>query len=259
MKSIYRKIALVTGASSGIGKATATLLAKKGYDLIVTGRREAKLLALEQKLERKYAVKVKVLAFDIQDPKAVKKALNSLKDSWKKVDVLINNAGNAVGLDSIEEGSLDDWNIMIDTNIKGLLYVSKIVANWMVKNKSGHILNVCSTAGHQVYAKGNVYCASKHAVNALSQGMRIDLNQHGIKVSQVSPGHVEETEFAEVRFHGNKKKAKIYEDFNPATAKDIANVLYFIITQPRHIMIHDILVTGTQQPSGTIVNRSGRA
>jgi NADP-dependent 3-hydroxy acid dehydrogenase YdfG len=249
---------MITGATSGIGKATATLFAKKGYNLILTGRRSEKLTALKTKFKKKYGCKVKTLTFDVRDNKQVKKAINSLKDEWSNIDVLINNAGLAKGLDFIHEGKLQDWETMIDTNVKGLLYVTRLISPKMVKRRSGHIINVCSTAGHEAYAKGNVYCATKHAVDALTKGMRMDLYTYGIRVSQVSPAHVEQTEFALNRFDGDEKKAKIYEDFNPLVSSDVAETIYFIVSRPKHVNIQDILLMGTQQTSGGNIDRTGR-
>lgn len=258
MKTIPQKVVMITGATSGIGKATAKIFAKGGYNLIITGRREKRLEETKKKYTTKYGVKIKSLCFDVRNLKACKAALASLKSDWKKIDILVNNAGLASGLDLIHEGSIDDWETMIDTNVKGLLYMTKLISPGMVKRKTGHIINVCSTAGHEVYPKGNVYCASKHAVNALSKAMRIDLHTYGIRVSQVSPAHVEETEFALVRFHGDKKKSKIYEDFNPLKSSDVANTIYYIARQPKHINIQDIVLMGTQQANSLFTDRSGR-
>lgn len=253
-----RKIVLITGATAGIGKATAQQFAKNGYDLIITGRRKKRLEELAVKLRSKYGVKVVSLSFDVRQLSAVKKALGSLDDDWLEIDVLINNAGLASGLDYIYEGDVKDWDRMIDTNIKGLLYMTRFVSPGMVNRKQGHIINVCSTAGHEVYPKGNVYCATKHAVDALTKSMRIDLHSHNIRVSQVSPGHVEETEFALVRFHGDKKKAKIYDKFQPLKSKDVAKTIFFIASQPKHVNIQDVLLMGTQQANSNFIDRSGR-
>ncbi len=252
------KIALITGATSGIGKATAKEFSKNGYNLIITGRRKEKLKAIAKKLKEKYAIKILPLVFDVRKNSEVKKAINSLTDKWNKIDVLVNNAGLAMGFDPIQEGNIQDWEIMIDTNLKGLLYVTRQVSPMMVEAGKGHIINVASIAGKEVYPQGNVYCATKHAVDALTKAMRIDLHKHGIRVGQVAPGHVEATEFAEVRFHGDKERAKIYDDFTPTNSKDIAKIIYFIASQPKHVNIQDILVMGTQQASSTITNRSGR-
>jgi len=198
------------------------------------------------------------LCFDVRDKAEVKKAFKTLKGSWRKINVLVNNAGLAKGFGPINSGEIEDWEVMIDTNLKGLLYVTRAISPLMVKQKSGHIINVASIAGKEVYPNGNVYCATKHAVDALTKGMRIDLHKHGIRVGQVAPGHVESTEFALVRYDGDREKSKIYEDFIPVNSKDIANVIYFMASQPKHVNIQDVLVMGTQQASATIINRSGR-
>lgn len=252
------KKVLITGASSGIGKATAEKFGKRGFDLIVTARRKDKLKKLADKIRRKYAVKVVELIFDIRNEAEVRQAFESLSDQWKQVDILINNAGLAKGFHEIHEGHLEDWETMIDTNVKGLLYITRLVSPIMVKRGKGHIINVASTAGKEVYPKGNVYCATKHAVDALTKAIRLDLHKYGIRVSQVAPGHVEETEFALVRFDGDEEKAKIYEDFKPVSSKDISKIIYFIANQPKHVNIQDILVMGTQQASSNFIHRSGR-
>lgn len=250
---------MITGASSGIGKATAKAFAKAGYHLVLTARRKDKLNAIAERLQEKYGVSIKTLIFDIQDYKATEKAYKSIPKSWKsKLQILVNNAGGAKGLDPIHEGKLEHWETMINTNIKGLLYLTKLVSQDMVTMKKGHIINICSTAGKEVYPKGNVYCATKHAVDALTKGMRLDLHMHGIKVSQVSPGHVEETEFALNRFDQNAEKAKIYEDFNPLRSSDVAKTIFFIATQPKHVNIQDVVMMGTQQANSTTINRTGR-
>lgn len=254
----YVKTVMITGASSGIGKATATLFAKRGYNVIITGRRAEKLNDLKAKLRRKYAIECHVLIFDVRNKKACKKAIESLSPEWHNIDILINNAGLAKGLAPINSGKIEDWETMIDTNVKGLLYMTRYISAHMVKQGHGHIINVCSTAGHEVYAKGNVYCATKYAVDALTKGMRLDLTALGIKVSQVSPGAVEETEFAITRFDGDAQKAKIYDDYNPLTSKDVADVIHYVATRPRHVNIHDVVVTGAQQASSTVIDRSGR-
>lgn len=259
MKSPYSKIVLITGATSGIGKATSAKFAKQGYNLILTGRRLSILEELKKKYKRKYAIKVKILNFDIRNSSATKKAFNALDSNWKKIDILINNAGLAKGFDPIHKGKLVDWETMIDTNVKGLLYMTRLVSPGMVKRESGHIINICSTAGHEVYPKGNVYCATKHAVDALTKGMRLDLTQYGLKVSQISPGAVEETEFSLNRFDGDKNKAKIYEDYNPLTSRDVARTIYFVASQPQHVNIQDVLMMGRQQASSTQIHRTGRS
>ncbi|MEM7102609.1 MAG: SDR family NAD(P)-dependent oxidoreductase [Bacteroidota bacterium] len=251
------KIVLVTGATSGIGLAVAKLFASHGHNLILTGRREKRLKKLKKALKKTYKVKSKILKFDIREHDAVVKALKQLDKSWSDIDILVNNAGLAKGFDPIHKGDLNDWETMIDTNVKGLLYISRIVAKKMVKLGKGHIINVGSIAGKEVYPNGNVYCASKHAVDALTKGMRIDLYKHGVKVSSVSPGHVE-TEFALVRFDGDKEKAKVYEDFQPLVAEDIAETIYFIATRPPHVNIQDVVIFSKQQASANHIDRSGR-
>jgi NADP-dependent 3-hydroxy acid dehydrogenase YdfG len=258
MKNKLAKTILITGATSGIGKATATAFAKKGHNLIITGRRAERLQYLADRLVRKYAIEAKPLVFDVRNYTACQKAFNKLPKGWKNIDILINNAGLASGFDPIHTGHVEDWEAMIDTNIKGLLYMSRLVTPGMVKRKSGHVINICSTAGHEVYPNGNVYCATKHAVDALTKAMRIDLHTHNIRVSQVSPGHVEETEFALVRFHGDKEKSKIYKDFIPLGAKDVAEIILFMATRPKHVNIQDVLVMGSQQANSNYIDRSGR-
>ncbi len=249
---------LITGATSGIGKASAHEFASHGHNLIICGRRAEKLEALAEELKNKYGGGVLVLSFDIQKYPEVKSAMDSIPDNFKPIDVLLNNAGLASGLDPIHEGDLADWEIMIDTNVKGLLYITRLISPEMVKNKSGHIINICSTAGKDVYAKGNVYCASKAAVDMLTKALRMDLYQHNIRVSQVAPGMVEETEFSKVRFHGDAEKAKIYNDFNPLKSKDVAETIYFIASRPAYVNIQDVLMMGTQQAGSNFTDRSGR-
>ncbi|OAQ40707.1 NAD(P)-dependent oxidoreductase [Pedobacter psychrophilus] len=247
--SITNKIVLITGATSGIGQACAELYAAKNFDLIITGRREEKLANLKLKLENDFNINVTTLCFDVSKKNEVEKHLNNLPIALKKVAILINNAGLSQGLDPIQEGKISDWDIMIDTNVKGLLYVSKIVSNWMIAEESGHIVNIGSIAGKQVYANGNVYCATKHAVDALNQSMRIDLLKYGIKVTGINPGAVE-TEFSEVRFHGDKEKAKkVYDGFEPLKALDIAETIYFATSRPFHVNINDLIIMPTAQAS----------
>lgn len=254
--SSNQKIALITGATSGIGKACAHIYAQNGYDVIITGRRNDKLEALKSELEAEFSVKAITLNFDVSDKDAVNNSLESLPPHYKNVDVLINNAGLSQGLESIQDGSFSDWETMIDTNIKGLLYVSKIVSNWMIKHKKGHIINLGSIAGKEVYANGNVYCATKHAVDALNKAMRIDLGPHHIKVSAIHPGAVE-TEFSEVRFHGDKEKAKkVYEGYQPLVAKDIAETIFFITSRPAHVNINDLLIMPVAQASAYYWNKN---
>jgi len=242
-----KRIALITGATAGIGQATAKLLAKNNFDLILTGRRKERLEQIGQEIQRNENCRVIILSFDIRNLKETEQAFNSLPDDWKTIDVLVNNAGLAVGLEPIQEGTIDDWERMIDTNIKGLLYITRLVSPEMVKQKHGHIINLSSIAGRETYASGNVYCATKHAVQSLTQGMRMDLLKYGIKVSSVCPGAVE-TEFSEVRFKGNQQKADdVYAGFTPLTAQDIAETILFMVTRPPHVNIDDILVMPTSQ------------
>jgi NADP-dependent 3-hydroxy acid dehydrogenase YdfG len=258
MKNPLAKTVFVTGATSGIGKAVAKIFSKNGYNLIISGRREELLIELKEALEEKYAVKVETLIFDIRNPEEAKAAFDGMEDEWKYIDILVNNAGLAKGLDFIHEGNLEHWDTMIDTNIKGLLYMTRLVSPGMVEMKRGHIINICSTAGRDVYPKGNVYCATKAAVDSLTRGIRLDLYEHNIRVSQVSPGHTEETEFASVRFDGDDKKANIYGDFTPLRAKDVAEAVFFLATRPRHVNIQEILMMGTQQAGSNFIHRSGR-
>jgi len=252
------KVVFITGATSGIGRATAELFARNGYRLIITGRRAERLENLRVEFEAEYQANIKTLNYDVRNPISVKEAVQSLEGDWRNVDILINNAGLAKGFAPIQEGDMRDWEQMIDTNIKGLLYMTRAVSPHMVERRGGHIINVCSTAEHEVYPNGNVYCATKHAVDALTKSMRIDLHKHNIRVSQVSPGHVEETEFALVRFDGDSERAKIYDDFKPLTSSDVAETIYFMATRPAHVNIQDVLLMGTQQASSNHVDRSGR-
>ncbi len=248
-------IALVTGATSGIGKSTAEIFAKNGYDLIVTGRREERLSELKKNIESKYKVKVHTLCFDVRQLSEVEKAINSLSGDLKKIDVLVNNAGLAAGLSTIQDGNIDHWERMIDTNIKGLLYITKNVSRLMIENKKGHIINVGSIAGKEAYANGNVYCGTKHAVDALNKGMRIDLLQHGIKVSAVNPGMVE-TEFSVVRFDGDESRAKkVYEGMQPLSPDDVAETIYWMASRPAHVNINDVIIMPTAQANSTTVKR----
>ncbi len=250
------RIALITGATSGIGKATAELLAENNFDLILTGRRQDRLEDLADEIGQAGKINVRSLVFDIRNQDETTLAFNSLPREWKNIDVLINNAGLAVGLDPIHEGNTDDWERMIDTNIKGLLYMIRLVSPLMVKRRTGHIVNVSSIAGKEAYANGNVYCASKHAVQALTQGMRIDLVPHGVKVSSVAPGAVE-TEFSVVRFKGDQQKADaVYKGFTPLYAKDIAETILFMITRPAHVNIDDVLIMPTAQAFSRTIHRS---
>lgn len=247
------KTALVTGATSGIGKATAQILAQNNYKIILCGRREDRLSDLAKELAA--FTEVHTLTFDVRDKKAVFESINSLPQAFSTIDVLINNAGNAHGLDSIQNGDLDDWDAMIDINVKGLLYVSKAIIPQMIERKSGHIINIGSIAGKEVYPNGNVYCASKHAVDALNQAMRMDLNPYGIRVGAIHPGAVE-TEFSEVRFKGDTERAaNVYKGFEPLHAEDIADIIHFVVSRPYHVNIADLMVLPTAQAAATILKR----
>lgn len=247
------KTALITGATSGIGKATAQLLAKNNYRLILCGRREDRLKDLAEELAAITAVHT--LQFDVRDKNRVLEAISTLPLDFSTIDVLINNAGNAHGLDPIQTGDVDDWDAMIDINVKGLLYVSKAIIPQMIERKSGHIINIGSTAAKEVYPNGNVYCASKHAVDALNQGMRIDLNPFGIRVGAIHPGMVE-TEFSAVRFKGDTTRAEnVYKGFTPLQPEDIADIIHFVVSRPYHVNIADLIVMSTAQASSTIVKR----
>jgi len=245
------KIIFITGATSGIGEAAARVFAQAGDDLILTGRRSERLDQLAKELEQTYKIEVKSLCFDVRDQKEVEINIGGLKGKWTNIDVLINNAGLAAGLDKIQDGDTEDWNNMIDTNIKGLLYVSRQIIPIFIKQKKGHIINIGSTASKVVYEKGNVYSASKFAVDALSKSMRIDLLEHGIKVTQISPGAAE-TEFSIVRFKGDKSKAdNIYKGFKPLSAADIASAIYYATTVPEHVCINEIEITALAQANST--------
>jgi 3-hydroxy acid dehydrogenase / malonic semialdehyde reductase len=245
--------ALITGATSGIGEATARLLATNKYNLILCGRRKEKLEKLKAELSAH--TRVTTLSFDVRDYGAVKSALKSLSSDWKRIDVLINNAGNAHGLDPIHKGSVEDWDAMIDINVKGLLYVSREVIPGMTEQKSGHIINIGSIAGKEVYPNGNVYCASKFAVDAVTQGMRLDLNPFGIKVTSIHPGMVE-TEFSIVRFKGDADKASaVYKGLKPLTGQDIADLISYVLSAPDHVHIADIIIFPKAQASATVVKR----
>lgn len=248
-----KKIALITGATSGIGRATAKRFADEGFGLIICGRRKERLDLLKAELSQKTTVQT--LQFDVRDKNAVQDAMNSLPENFSKIDVLVNNAGNAHGLDPIQNGNTEDWDAMMDINVKGLLYVSKAIIPKMIEQKSGHIINIGSTAGKEVYPNGNVYCASKHAVDAINQGMRMDLNEHGIRVGAVNPGLVE-TEFSQVRFKGdNDRASKVYQGFEALKAEDIADIIHFVVTRPYHVNIADLVVLPTAQASSTMVKK----
>lgn len=253
-----KKRAIITGATSGIGKATAQKLAELGYDLILTGRRQERLEELKKRLEDANDTSVEVHTFDVRSYNECARFAARIEVHHDHIDVLFNNAGLAQGLAPVHEADLSDWETMIDTNVKGLLYMSRVISPLMVKQGYGTIINTCSTAGKEVYPNGNVYCATKHAVDALTKAMRLDLYKYGIRVGQVSPGHVENTEFAKVRFHGDENKADIYTDFNPLKSEDVANAVAFMISQPPHVNIQDILMMGTQQANSTNIDRTGR-
>lgn len=243
------KIIFITGATSGIGEATAELFAKNNYNIIACGRRSERLEILKNKLESAYNIKCHTLCFDVRNNEDVVKAVNSLPSEWKSIDILLNNAGLASGLSSIQDGELSDWDKMIDTNVKGLLYTTKAVFPLLKRAGKGHIVNIASIAGKEVYPNGNVYCATKSAVDALSQAMRIDMLQHGIKVTNVAPGAVE-TEFAKVRFHGDEEKAKkVYLGFTPLYGADIAEAIYWICNGPINLNVNDIVLTPLAQAS----------
>lgn len=247
------KVALITGASSGIGKATAQVFADYKFDVIICGRRKDRLEELADELQTK--VNVYSLVFDVRDKNAVAQAIDSLPNSWKNIDILVNNAGNAHGLAPIYEGDLDDWDAMIDINVKGLLYVTRAIVPQMVQRKTGHIVHIGSIAGIEAYPNGNVYCASKHAVDAINKSMRMDLHKHGIRVSAVNPGLVE-TEFSQVRFKGDSQRAdQVYQGYQPLTANDIAETILFMVTRPSHVNIADLLILPTDQAASTMVNK----
>ena len=248
-------ITFITGASAGFGKATAELFAQNGWDVVITGRRKTRLELLERQLKEKYKVEVLTLAFDVRSHEEVKRAVDALPEKWKNIDLLVNNAGLAAGLGPIQDGLLSDWEEMIDTNVKGLLYMTRNIAPLMVKNKKGHIVNIGSIAGKEVYANGNVYCATKHAVDALTKAMRIDMVQHGIKVTQIAPG-MAETEFSIVRFKGDDEKAKsVYKGLTPLSAQDIAETIWWVANRPPHVNINDIVIMPTAQASATTTVR----
>lgn len=247
---IMNKTVLVTGATSGFGKAIAQIFAGNGYNVCITGRRAERLSELKRDLEKEHGIKVTVLEFDVRNRKATEAAIEKLKEQIQTIDILVNNAGLAAGLSSIDEGNVDDWDVMIDTNVKGLLYVTRQVVPMIKANGGGHIINIGSTAGKVVYKNGNVYCATKYAVDALTQAMRIDLLQYGIKVTAINPG-MAETEFALVRFKGDAEKAKnVYQGVHPLRAEDIANVVYYCASLPPHMCINDLTLTCLTQANG---------
>jgi oxidoreductase, short chain dehydrogenase/reductase family len=249
------KTALITGATSGIGRAVADIFAENKYNLIVTGRRSERLQELKAALEQQHGISVLALCFDVRDNDEVVRNIASLPVEWRNIDVLVNNAGLAVGLNHIQDGVLDDWERMIDTNIKGLLYVTRAVSPLMVARNSGHIVNICSVAGKEVYENGNVYCATKHAVDALSKAMRIDMLGHNIKVTNICPGAVE-TEFSIVRFKGDTQRAAgTYKGIEPLSGRDIAECIYFAVSLPQHVCINDMMIMPTAQADSRTFNR----
>ncbi len=249
------KITLITGATSGIGRACAYVFAKNHHDLVITGRRKDRLYEISIELKSKYNINVLSLCFDIRDNEAVKNALSSLPSEWRHIEILINNAGLAVGLNTIQDGDVDDWERMIDTNIKGLLYISRAVLPLLVSQNNGHVINIGSIAGKEVYPNGNVYCATKHAVDAITKSMRMDMVKHGIKVTQVAPGAIE-TEFSFVRFKGDKVKAEnVYQGFTPLYPDDVANVVYYTTTLPDNVNINDLVIMPTAQASASVLNK----
>lgn len=249
-----KRIALITGATSGIGEATARILAKNNFKLIICGRRKERLAALQAELSKQ--TEVTTLSFDVRNRGEVENAIRSLPVAWKKIEVLVNNAGNAHGLDPIQSGDVDDWDAMMDINVKGLLYVSREIIPGMVERKGGHIVNLGSIAGKEAYANGNVYCGSKFAVDAITKGMRIDLNAYGVKVTAINPGLVE-TEFSLVRFKGDEERANtVYKGYQPLKADDIADLILFALTRPAHVVVADMVVFPVAQASATVVNKS---
>lgn len=249
------KIALITGATAGIGLETATLLARNKYNLILTGRRNERLESIKRELESNYDCEVITLNFDIRIKNETENALNSLPEKWKAIDILINNAGLAAGASPINSADVDDWENMIDTNVKGLLYTTRIITSWMVERKTGHVVNLSSIAGKEPYPNGTVYCGTKHAVESISKAMRIELMPYNIRVSSIAPGAVE-TEFSMVRFKGDKERvAKVYAGFTPLSGKDIAETILFIITRPAHVCIDDLRIMPTSQASARDFHR----
>jgi len=249
------KIAFITGATSGFGKACAEKFAANGYHLILNGRREDRLNELKATLEKEFSIQVITRVFDVREQQAVFDAVSSLPAEWKAIDVFVNNAGLALGRDYFDEANLDDWNIMVDTNVKGFMYVAKAVSQLMAARKQGHIINMGSVAGKEVYEKGNVYCATKHAVEAMSHAMRIDLLRHNIKVTAIHPGAAE-TEFSVVRFKGDESTAKsVYTGIKALTAEDVAGVIFYCTTLPPHVCINDLVITCTQQADGIYMYR----
>lgn len=248
-------IVFITGATAGIGQATAELFAKNGYNVIITGRRKERLVEFSEHLKSTYKIDVLSLNFDVRNVKEVESAINSIPDDWKKINVLVNNAGLALGISPIQEGLIDDWERMIDTNVKGLLYMTRSISPIMIQNGFGHIINIGSIAGKEVYANGNVYCATKHAVDALNKSMRIDLLPYNIKVTAINPGMVE-TEFSIVRFKGDMERVKnAYKGIQPLVAEDIAETIYWVASRPAHVNINDIIIVAAAQANATTAIR----
>jgi len=250
-------IIMITGATAGFGRATAKKFARNGYNVIITGRRKERLAELEKEL-RTYKIKVLPLDFDVRNKNEVESAVMNLPDEWKNIDILVNNAGLAAGLSHIDDGDTDDWDRMVDTNVKGLLYITRAIAPLMVARKRGHIINISSIAGKDIYENGNVYCATKSAVDTLSKSMRIDLLKHNIKVTNIAPG-MAETEFSLVRFRGDEEKAKaVYKGIEPLTGEDLANVIYYCATLPAHVCINELSITPTQQATvNQVIRKQG--
>jgi len=250
-----KKTVLITGATSGIGLSCARIFAKNNFNIIITGRRKERLGKISQEVAEEFGVEVKTLSFDIRQKDLVFDAVDKLKGQGINIDILINNAGLASGLNTLQDGDIDDWEKMIDTNIKGLLFMSRAVLPMMINNESGHIINIGSIAGKEVYPNGNVYCGTKHAVDAITKGMRIDAVKHGIKVSQLAPGAVE-TEFSVVRFHGDKQKAdSVYKGFQPLTPDDIADAVFYVANTPKHVNINDMVIMPTAQASAVVIHK----
>ncbi|MEI6881495.1 MAG: SDR family NAD(P)-dependent oxidoreductase [Bacteroidetes bacterium] len=249
------KIAYITGATSGIGEASAIKLASEGFDLIITGRREERLETLKNKLISKYNIAILTQNYDVTKREEVEAAIHSLPTQWKQIDILVNNAGLASGLNTIYEGDINDWEKMIDTNIKGLLYVTRTLAPILIENNKGHIVNIGSIAGKEVYANGNVYCSTKFAVDALSKAMRLEFSKFPIKVTSINPGAVE-TEFSIVRFHGDEDRAKtVYEGYDNLLAEDIADAIWYVVSRPARVNINEMIVMPTAQPMAGVINR----
>jgi 3-hydroxy acid dehydrogenase / malonic semialdehyde reductase len=252
---MQKKIIFITGATAGFGKAIAFKFAEHGFDLILNGRREDRLIAIEKELSELYGCRVLSLVFDITDRAATIQMINNIPHDWKNIDVLVNNAGLAAGLSTIQEGNFDDWDLMIDTNVKGLLYVSRLIMPMMIANGKGHIINISSIAGKEAYLRGNIYCATKFAVDAITKSMRIDLLEHGIKVTSIDPGAAE-TEFSLVRFKGDAERAKkTYQGYEPLHAEDIADIAFFAATRPPHVVLNDIVVTPLAQANTSYIRK----